>query len=196
MMNFNKKYKSISESVGSNFSDFNLMTPLLVKPADYSRVLVTDRATILPIIKPNKSYNVSNHNFFLNTANKDNISGVYPGTPMYKKITNSWERLPAVKVFFLKNRDESDGPFRSSLTEDDKDCLFIVNEDIIEYYAKIFKKNTKHGITQYYLNGFIEDGIFNRPGNYFPVNYDYFEPSLSDLDAETRDTFKDIFGEL
>ena len=195
-MNFNKKYKSISESVGSNFSDFNLMTPLLVKPADYSRVLVTDRATILPIIKPNKSYNVSNHNFFLNTANKDNISGVYPGTPMYKKITNSWERLPAVKVFFLKNRDESDGPFRSSLTEDDKDCLFIVNEDIIEYYAKIFKKNTKHGITQYYLNGFIEDGIFNRPGNYLPVNYDYFEPSLSDLDAETRDTFKDIFGEL
>ena len=99
MMNFNKTYKSILESNSNN------LIPRLVRPEEYSRVLVTDRATILTIIKPNKSYNVSDHNFFYNTALKDSKAGVRPGTPLYNEVTSKWERLPAVSGFYLKNRD-------------------------------------------------------------------------------------------
>lgn len=190
MMNFNRAYRSILES------NSNSLTPLLVNPEDYSRVFISDRHTVLPIIKPNKNYNVSNHNFFINTSNEDNISGVRPNTPLFNEITSTWERLPAVKGFYLKNRDASNGPIRTMLSEDDKDCLFIVNDDIIEHYEKIFKKNTVGGITEYEVNGYIESGIFNTPQNYFPVNYDYFEPTLGDLDSDTRDTFIDMFNSL
>jgi len=188
MMNFNKAYRSILES------NSNKLTPLLVKPEDYSRVFISDRHTVLPIIKPNMSYNVSNHNFFINTSKDDNIGGVRPNTPLFNQITSSWERLPAVKGFYLKNRDESNGPIRSILSEEDKDCLFIVNDDIIEHYEKVFRKNTVGGVTDYEVNGYIASVVF--PQNYFPVNYDYFEPVLGDLDSDTRDTFIDMFNSL